>query len=128
MAQKLTIKEDDILIAYMDWKKIQEITDKRYSLIFHYPAEGKFPVQYRVKLKRKGVAKGVPDILCLCKRAPYIGFAIELKSLIGEASEEQLKWLQDLKRQGYAVALINTLENAQAFTELYFAGRSLVPG
>jgi hypothetical protein len=58
-----------------------------------------------VKAKKAGNKKGVPDIWLPVKRGQYSGLVIELKSMTGTASDEQLEWIAFLQAQGYRACL-----------------------
>jgi len=77
-------------------------------LAFHVANERDAPVQYHVKLKRKGVLKGVADWLMF----PTDGrkFAIELKDDEGEQELEQIKFQKRWERTGGLYFVVRTLE------------------
>jgi hypothetical protein len=90
--------EDDIQIA------IAQFLDAQGICFCHVPNEGRHKVQYYVKQKKKGVKKGISDLLIFDRppSAPwYVGAAIELKTKGGDASEEQLAWLEKLEQRGW---------------------------
>ena len=72
---------------------------------FHTPNESNSPPQYRAKLKRMGLSKGVPDLII---PAPTTGGApgavLELKSPRGRLSPEQRSWLAHWSSIGWAAA------------------------
>ena len=55
------------------------------------------------KMKRSGYKKGTPDILFFEPSAcgKYHGLAIELKTMKGRPSPEQLKWIDKLNERGW---------------------------
>ena len=83
-------------------------------LHYHGANEGDMPVQYRVKLKRKGTFAGFPDVVVFYP--PYIGsslgsgLAIELKVGKNEPTPSQLQWLNDLRDLGWRVEVCYTLD------------------
>lgn len=59
---------------------------------WHTPNEGDFPVQYRVKLKRKGLRAGVDDFFIFGKGKLY---AIEMKRTKGGRMSPDQIWFND---------------------------------
>ena len=59
----------------------------------HVANEGKFPVQYRMKLKSLGVSPGVPDYMII---VPQGLLFIEMKRLKGRVSDYQKEWIKAL--------------------------------
>jgi hypothetical protein len=75
-----------------------------------------------VKLKEEGVKSGVPDICFPFPRGKYHGLFIEMKRESGgRISENQVKWLDFLRGQGYAVYICRGFEQAQKALLEYFA-------
>lgn len=70
---------------------------------YHVPNGGRRDEIEGAKFKRMGVSAGVPDI-CICvARKGYHGLYIELKRKFGgKLSESQIRWKNDLIREGYA--------------------------
>lgn len=80
-------------------------------LIFHVVNESEAPVQYRVKLKRKGLLSGVADFLAF----PDDGrkAAIELKDAKGVQRPDQHIFQHRWERSGGVYYLVRTLEEFQ---------------
>ena len=53
------------------------------------------------KMMEAGYSKGVPDMLVYEPRGMYVGLAIEVKTSIGRASEEQKEWIRQLNSKGW---------------------------
>ena len=78
----------------------------------HTPNEGKRSYAEGNKLKRMGLSKGFPDISILEPRGEFHGLYIEMKRKGNKASEEQIKWLMELKSRGYATTLCYSADEA----------------
>ena len=82
-------------------------------MMFHIPNEGKRNPRTGARMKTEGMKSGVPDICLPVARGGCHGLYIELKRQKGgRVTEEQTKWLEDLSRQGYAVAVCRGWERA----------------
>jgi hypothetical protein len=66
-----------------------------------------------------GVKPGVFDLVCIARRGPYTGFALELKSAHGRMSDEQENWQTRFILEGYYVAVAFTLEAAISSIDFY---------
>ena len=75
------------------------------ELLFHVPNGGKRDKLEAISLKREGVKAGVPDLVLPVARGEYFGLYIELKVGKNKPKEHQLKWIDQLKEQGYFVAV-----------------------
>ena len=71
----------------------------------HVPNGGKRDRATAVALKRQGVKAGVPDIVLPAARAGYHGLYIELKTGKNTTTENQRRWLEYLRQQGYYTAV-----------------------
>jgi Fe-S-cluster formation regulator IscX/YfhJ len=80
-------------------------------LAFHVPNESDAPVQYRVKMKRKGLVPGVADFFVFpdCGRK----IAIELKDADNDQDPEQVKFQLRWQRTGGVYFICRTLEEFQ---------------
>ena len=85
----------------------------------HTPNEGKRSVQEGRKLKQMGLSPGFPDISILEPRGKYHGFYIEMKRKGNKATDDQIKWLMELRARGYATALCYSADEAIAKIEKY---------
>lgn len=94
------------MIPYEDAEQIElaRWLDARKVLWFHCPNGSLAAPQYRAKLARLGVKKGVPDIIILDvpPGLPWIGVAIEMKRQKGgSVSKEQKAWLMAMLERGW---------------------------
>lgn len=72
-------------------------------------------------LKRKGVKRGVPDILIYEPRKGFVGFAIELKVGSNTVSEEQKFWLESLQKRGWKTLASWSLDEVISEIENYLS-------
>lgn len=72
---------------------------------FHPPNGSKAAPQYRAKLKRLGVSKGVPDLVIVTPPSTgHVGAVLELKKRGGRLSPDQRAWLDVFEACGWATA------------------------
>ena len=95
MASTIPTEEQD-QIKLATWLSLKGIK------FFAIPNGGKRNYREAVKLKRQGVAPGVPDLMIPSPRGSYCGLFIELKRVKGgKLSIDQRNWLQYLREQNY---------------------------
>ena len=87
--------------------------------IVHIPNEGKRSKSYGATLKRAGMRKGFPDLFLPLAKRGYHGFFIEMKYGKGRLSQEQGKWLSELKNNGYATAVCYSADDAVRLIKKY---------
>lgn len=107
--------EDQHLILVFDWARLLSSKHPELRNLYHVPNEGKREVlrdkHGRVycpsgqRAKRKGLAKGYPDINLDIARHGFHGLRIELKRPGERPTMDQLDWLERLTTAGY-LALI----------------------
>ena len=85
----------------------------------HVPNGGKRDRATAVALKRQGVKAGVPDIVLPAARAGYHGLYIELKAGKNTTTENQRRWLEYLRQQGYYTAVCYGWQKAAELIERY---------
>ena len=96
-----------------EWAGYERGRHPELELMFHIPNEGKRSARTGARMKGEGMKSGVPDICLPVARGGCHGLYIELKRQKGgRVTEEQTKWLEDLSRQGYAVAVCRGWERA----------------
>ena len=81
---------------------------------FHVPNERREKM-HAVVLKREGVKKGVPDILCIRPSGDYVGLALELKrpgAPPSAVTAEQKAWLRSFRQMGWATAVARGVDEA----------------
>lgn len=101
-----SISENEIHLKAWQW------VSKTYPelLIFHVANERDAPVQFHVKMKRKGVLAGVADFLAFPSGRKI---AIELKDDEGDQNNEQIKFQKRWERTGGVYFLVRTFEDFQ---------------
>lgn len=79
---------------------------------FHPPNESRSHVSHRVRLRKMGLSKGVPDIIIVTPPpcGGYVAAALEIKSGSGRATPEQKAWIETMRNFGWAVAVGRGLE------------------
>lgn len=106
--------EDQLQIA------VAELLDHLGWCWTHAPNEGRRSPVTGALLKRKGLKRGVPDVLIFERwrdvrascDAVYRGFgiAIELKVGRNKTTKEQDHWLAELRRRGWLTAVCRSLD------------------
>ena len=91
---------------YIGPEKNFQITTANYLdslgvLWFHCPNGGTRNKREAISLKKEGVKSGVPDVIILEPRGKWCGLFIELKTGYNKPSENQLTFLERLKRRNY---------------------------
>ena len=103
-------------------------------LWFHPANERKSSIQAGVRLKKKGVKSGVPDVMVLEPKKGFNGLAIELKTersngfkkngqpkatTKGKISESQEHWLKSLKDKGWITGVCYSVDEAIKQIDFY---------
>ncbi|CAI1502735.1 VRR-NUC domain [Serratia quinivorans] len=97
------LEEQAALIEWADKTVIDGIRIGDY--LIHIPNEGKRGPKAAKDAKRLGLRAGVPDLFLALPRNGYAGLWIEMKSITGIATSEQIDWMRKLKNEGYSVFL-----------------------
>lgn len=79
------------------------------------------------RLKAEGVRPGVSDVFCALPVPGRCGLWIEMKSLTGRPSREQVDWLTEGDKLGYEGAVCHGSGEA-FFTWKQYVDKTLVPG
>ena len=109
--------EDRLQIAVMRYIKYQY----GYALAIHPANERKTSPIAGAVLKRKGVLRGVSDILIFNPNKTHNGLAIELKVKPNKPTGEQLAFLTKLRAEcNWMTAICYTFEEAQDIIDDYF--------
>lgn len=103
--------------AAMHLKKYPEL-----KLLHHIPNGGYRNIATATRLKREGVRAGVPDLSLPVPKGKWHGLYIELKAANGKLSEKQIWWIEQLRQQGYYVAVCYGWEQAKETIVRYLKG------
>lgn len=108
--------EDKLQNAVMDYIAMQypEV------LAAHIPNEGKRTPFERFKFKYLGGKAGIPDVMVFCPSGDFVGLAIELKAGRNKPTEAQLKWLDELGKNGWSAHCLNDFDNCKQTIDKYF--------
>lgn len=71
------------------------------ALLYHIPNGGKRNRAEAAHLKQQGVKPGVPDLCLPVARGKWHGLYIEMKAGKNKTTENQDKWIESLRQQGY---------------------------
>ncbi|HBR31933.1 MAG TPA: VRR-NUC domain-containing protein [Clostridiales bacterium] len=111
--------EADEQAALFDWAEVMSKTYPELELLHHIPNGGSRHPKEAANLKRQGVKAGVPDICLPVPRCGYHGLYVEIKVKPNKPTEEQLKWLKNLYKQGYDVCICYSWFSAKTKIESY---------
>ena len=103
--------------ALFEWAGYQLGRMPELEYMHHVPNGGKRDAA--IALKRQGVKAGVPDIVLPAVRAEYHGLYIELKAGKNTATNNQKRWLEFLRQQGYFTAVCYGWKIAAELIETY---------
>jgi uncharacterized protein YcgL (UPF0745 family) len=92
-------------------------------LFFAVPNGGSRHKLEAYSLKRQGVKSGISDMTIQVARGGYHGLWIELKVGKNRASENQEKFINEIKKQGYYAEVIWGAENAIDLIKKYLEGK-----
>jgi len=106
-------KEDDLQMA------VAQYLDLRGVLWCHVANERRTSIQSGVRLKKKGVKSGVPDVLIFNPNCHYSGLAIELKIKPNKVSANQKVWLESLKPMRWRTEVCYSLDEVIELVEFY---------
>lgn len=100
--------------ALFEWAAFQECVWPELRLLHAIPNGGKRDKVTAARLKAEGVKPGVPDVCLPVPRGEKHGLYIEMKRRRGgTVSADQLKWLENLMRQGYECHVCRGCEEAR---------------
>lgn len=108
--------------ALIEWSILQSKAYPELELLHHIPNGGKRNIATAARLKREGVKAGVPDLCLPVPKGKWHGLYIEMKAPKGKVSDNQVKWIEALKNQGYAVAVCYGWESAKENILRYLKG------
>ena len=95
------LPEHDEQAEVIRWAEAHKIRAPELGRIFAIPNGGKRSKTTAAMLKAEGVKKGVLDLFLPVVRGAEAGLFVEMKSMIGRPSKEQLDWIEYLGGAGY---------------------------
>ena len=112
--------EADEQKALFEWAAYARREFPELELMYHIPNGGtRHPAEAR-NLRLQGVKPGVPDIFLPAMRGGYGGLYIEMKRRKGGVvSGEQKRWMAELNKAGYCVAVCRGWEQARCIITDY---------
>ena len=114
--------EDQEQEALFEWATAASAAYPVLRLLFHVPNGGRRDAATGRALKRRGVKAGVPDLFLPVATSQYHGLFIELKVVDNKPTENQRRWIGELKAQGYCVAVCYGWCEARETIENYLGG------
>jgi hypothetical protein len=110
-------------IAVVKWFELQY---PHYAhLLVHIPNEGSRTGKTGTILKMMGFKTGFLDLFLAVQNKKYGGLFIEMKSKAGKLSDEQIFYLEALKKEGYLTAVCYNWNIAKTYIEKYMADRKI---
>lgn len=92
-------------ICLFRWANGELSRHPELEFMYHVPNGGHRSKTTAAKLKMEGVKSGVPDVTLPVARGGYHGLYIELKVKKNKPTENQKKWIEALKQNGYFVVV-----------------------
>ena len=114
----LEAQEQKALIQWVDYN-LQRYPD--LQMLYHIPNGGGRNKAEAADLKRQGVRSGVPDLHLAAPSRQYHGLYVEMKRLGEKTSENQNRWIANLKEHGYKVEVAFSCEQAIDIITNYLA-------
>lgn len=99
-------------IWLFEWAAAMQGKCPELALLFHVPNEGKRSYVVGKQLRAMGLKRGVPDVFLPVARGRYHGLAIEMKSLKGRPTGEQLVWIDRLRAVGWRAEICHGWQEA----------------
>lgn len=125
----MTPREDREQATLFSWAQMKSRAFPELELMYHIPNGGFRTKTEAARFRCEGVKAGVPDVCLPVARGGFHGLYIELKRREGgKVSENQSKWIANLKQQNYeavvckgweaaADAIIKYLSNEKQITD-----------
>ena len=96
--------EDGEQQAVMEWAALMVNRWPALCMLYHVPNEAKRSKATAARMARMGLRAGVPDLCLDAPAGKYHGLRIELKVEPNRPTEEQRRWLRNLRVSGYFAA------------------------
>lgn len=99
---------------------VVQYCDARKLPVFHIPNGGERRAAVANHLKAQGVKAGVPDLFVPIASSGYHGLFIEMKRRSQwRMSDAQTRWIQELRKRGYAAFVCPGAKNAITCIKTY---------
>lgn len=118
--------EHQIQAAAFEVIQYRALSDARYKHIFAIPNGGYRAKSTGARLKREGTKKGVWDICIAIPSNEYHGAWIEVKSLEGKLTKEQIEFGQMMANVGYFCSVCFTPDEILWAIEVYLRPRQVI--
>ena len=116
-------EEDVEQMALFRWAAYNRGRWPELDLMFHVPNGGKRSKAEAKRFKDMGVKAGVSDVFLPVARNGCHGLWIEMKRLrSGRPTADQIKWIENMIKQGYAATVCHGWEQAVKVIEEYMGG------
>lgn len=118
--QQQSRPEHDEQVAVIKWAQAMTRTCSDLALLHAVPNGGARNEAVGGKLKAEGVRAGVPDLCLPVPRDTWHGLYIEMKRRTGgQVRQAQRWWIDQLRSQGYRVAVCEGSDEAIELLEEY---------
>ena len=115
--------EDEEQIALFEWAAAMTGKWPELRWLYHVPNGGSRNAAEAGKFKAMGVKSGVPDVALDTARGGFHGLRIEMKrAQSGNPSENQKKWVEHLRAEGYRAEICHGWSAAASVIEEYLKG------
>jgi len=108
--------------ALVQWAMMQGGPMRDARKLFAIPNGGRRDAITGARMRREGVKRGVPDLCLPVARKGRHGLYIELKTARGRTTPEQREMIEQLREDGYEVAVCRGWEQARLVVEDYLNG------
>ena len=113
-------EEDVEQISLFRWAAHNRGRWPELELMFHIPNGGKRSKTEAERFREMGVKAGVSDVFLPVARNGCHGLWIEMKRLrTGRPTKDQLEWIENMIKQGYAATVCHGWEQAAKVIEGY---------
>lgn len=109
--------ESNEQIAVIDWVQLQHPWLREYTI--HIGNERKSSYYAGYIMKRMGVLRGASDLFFAIPCEDYHGLFVEMKSMKGRATPEQLAFIDRMNRIGYFACVRHGAEEAISTIDWY---------
>lgn len=117
------MNEDTHQILLMTWARKMAIAGRdELNCLIHVPNGGGRSKGEGAKLKAMGVKPGVSDLMLPVVAGGKAGLWIELKAENGVVSDEQWKWIFEMRKRGYEAMVAFGWEGAVTAIKAYLGG------